>query len=167
MLKQFKGKASGAGTTGYPCEIKWTSSCISYTHKNSKQVTNLNIVQKSLKLLKLNVRDYLYNLGTGKDLFSHSVMSDSLRSHGLQYAGLPCPSPTPRACLMSIESVIPSNHLILYCPLLLLPSIFPSIRVFSNESVFVSGGQSIGVSASVQHQSFQWIFRTNFLLNTS
>ena len=37
--------------------------------------------------------------------------------------------------LMSIESVIPSNHLILCCPLLLLPSIFPSIRVFSNESV--------------------------------
>ena len=37
--------------------------------------------------------------------------------------------------LMSIESVMQSNHLILYCPLLLLPSIFPSIRVFSNESV--------------------------------
>ena len=36
---------------------------------------------------------------------------------------------------MSIESVMPSSHLILYCPLLLLPSIFPSIRVFSNESV--------------------------------
>ena len=35
---------------------------------------------------------------------------------------------------MSIESILPSNHLILYCPLLLLPSIFPSIRVFSNES---------------------------------
>ena len=35
--------------------------------------------------------------------------------------------------LMSIESVMPSNHLILCCPLLLLPSIFPSIRVFSNE----------------------------------
>ena len=39
-------------------------------------------------------------------------------------------SPKP----MSIESVMPSNHLILCCPLLLLPSIFPSIRVFSNES---------------------------------
>ena len=39
--------------------------------------------------------------------------------------------------LMSIESVIPSNHLILCCPLLLLPSIFPSIRVFSNESVLL------------------------------
>ena len=38
--------------------------------------------------------------------------------------------------LMSIESVMPSNHLILCRPLLLLPSIFPSIRVFSNESVF-------------------------------
>jgi len=37
--------------------------------------------------------------------------------------------------LLSIESVMPSNHLILSCPLLLLPSIFPSIRVFSNESV--------------------------------
>ena len=37
--------------------------------------------------------------------------------------------------LMSIKSVMPSNHLILCCPLLLLPSIFPSIRVFSNESV--------------------------------
>ena len=37
--------------------------------------------------------------------------------------------------LMSVEEVMPSNHLILCCPLLLLPSIFPSIRVFSNESV--------------------------------
>ena len=37
--------------------------------------------------------------------------------------------------LMSIESVMPSNHFILYCPLLLLPSLFPSIRVFSKESV--------------------------------
>ena len=41
-----------------------------------------------------------------------------------------------------------SDHLILYCPLLLLPSIFPSIGVFSSESVLRSGGQSIGVSAS-------------------
>ena len=38
--------------------------------------------------------------------------------------------------LMSVESVMPSNHLILCCPLLLLPPIFPSIRVFSSESVF-------------------------------
>ena len=52
--------------------------------------------------------------------------------------------------LMSIELVMPSNHLILCHPLLLLPSIFPSIRVFSNESVLSSGGQSIGVSPKLQ-----------------
>ena len=53
---------------------------------------------------------------------------------GLQHARPPCPSPTP-VKLMSIESVILSNQLILSRPLLLLPSLFPSIRVFSNESV--------------------------------
>ena len=51
--------------------------------------------------------------------------------------------------LMSIELVMPSNHLIPCCPLLLLPSLFPSIRVFSNDSLFSSGGQSIGASALV------------------
>ena len=49
---------------------------------------------------------------------------------------------------MSIELVMPSNHLILRHPLLLLPSIFPSIRVFSNEPALASCGQNIGVSAS-------------------
>ena len=70
-------------------------------------------------------------------LFSFLIMSDSWWPHGLQHARLPCPSPSPRACsnsFMSIESVMPSNHLILCRPPLLLPSIFPSIRVFSNES---------------------------------
>ena len=61
--------------------------------------------------------------------------------------------------LMSIESVMPSNHLVICHPLLLWPSIFPSIRVFSNESalciwwptnlLFTSGGQSIGFSFSI------------------
>ena len=50
--------------------------------------------------------------------------------------------------LMSTESVMPSYRLVFCYPLLHLPSIFPSIRVFSNELLFVSGGQSIGVSAS-------------------
>ena len=49
--------------------------------------------------------------------------------------------------LMPIESVMPSNHLILFCPLLLLSSIFPSIRVFKMSQLFTSGGQSIGVWA--------------------
>ena len=50
--------------------------------------------------------------------------------------------------LMSIESMMSSNHLTLCCPLLLLPSIFSSIRVFSKSQFFASGGQSIGTSAS-------------------
>ena len=53
-------------------------------------------------------------------------------THGLQHIRLPCPSLSPK--FMSIASVMPSNHLILCRPLLLLPSVFPSIRVFSNES---------------------------------
>ena len=69
--------------------------------------------------------------------FSCSVASNSLSPNGLQHARVPCPSPTSQRLLklMSIKSVTPSNHLILCCPLLLVPSIFPSIRVFSNESV--------------------------------
>ena len=64
-------------------------------------------------------------------------MSNSLWPHGLQHARLPCTSTTPRAHSNSCPSVsvMPSNHLILCHPLLLLRSIFRSIRVFSNESV--------------------------------
>ena len=63
-------------------------------------------------------------------------MSDSLRSHGLQHARSPCPSPTPgvHPDPWQLSRLMPSNHLILCHPLLLLPSVFPSIRVFSNES---------------------------------
>ena len=67
-------------------------------------------------------------------LFSCPVGSSSFWHHGLQHARLPCPSPSPRICPSSCPLVMPSNHLILYHPLLLLPSVFPSIRVFSNES---------------------------------
>ena len=64
------------------------------------------------------------------------VMSNSSKPHGLQHARLPCSSPFPRiAQVIPAEWVKPFNHLILCCPLLLLPSIFPRIRVFANESV--------------------------------
>ena len=63
--------------------------------------------------------------------------------------------------LMSIESVMPSNHLILCRPLLLLPSISPSIRVFSHESVLCIQVAKV-LEFQLQHQSFQWIFRTDF-----
>ena len=63
-------------------------------------------------------------------------MSDSLWPHGPQHAGLFCPLLSPEIALMFIESVMSSNHLILCRPLFLPPWIFPSIRVFSNESAF-------------------------------
>ena len=70
--------------------------------------------------------------------FSPSVVSDSLRPHELQHARPPCPSPTPGVYPnLSIESVMPFNRLTLHRPLLLLPSIFPSIKVFSNESALL------------------------------
>ena len=64
--------------------------------------------------------------------FSCSVVSGSLQPHGLQHARPPCPLPTPRVYSnsVSVESVMPSNHLILCYPLLLLPPILPSIRVY-------------------------------------
>jgi len=68
--------------------------------------------------------------------FNHSVTSDSLWPHGLQHTRLPCPSLTLRACSNSCplsqwcHPAISSS----VCPLLLPPSIFPSVRVFSNES---------------------------------
>ena len=68
--------------------------------------------------------------------FSHSVVSNSLWPHELQHAkaSLSITNTQSLRKLISIESVMPSNHLILCRPLLLLPSIFPSIMVFSNES---------------------------------
>ena len=60
--------------------------------------------------------------------------------------------------LMSIESVMPSSHVILFHPLLLLPSIFPSLGVFSVSQFFASGGQSIGASASVLPMNIQGWF---------
>ena len=78
-----------------------------------------------------------------RSLFSHSVVSDSLRPQGVLSFTVSQSLLKP----MSIELVMPSNHLVLCRPLLLLPSIPPSTRVFSSESFFASGGQSIGVSA--------------------
>ena len=68
---------------------------------------------------------------------SHSVLSDSFATTWTAacQASLSITKSQSLLKLMSIELVMPSNHLILYCPLRLLPLIFPSIRVFSNESV--------------------------------
>ena len=82
--------------------------------------------------------------------FTLSVMSE------LQHARPPCPSPIPRIYSNSIEMVMPSSHLILCHPLLLLPPILPSIRVFSNESTLHMRWPkywsfSFGISPSKEH----------------
>ena len=73
--------------------------------------------------------------GRGSVQFSRSVVSESLRPHESQHARPPCPTISRSSLkLISIELVMPSNQSVLRRPLL-LPSVFPSIRVFSNESV--------------------------------
>ena len=68
-------------------------------------------------------------------LFSHVVVSDSLQPHGLQHAGFPVLTISWSLLrLTPIESMMPSNHLILCHIPSFLPSIFPSIRIFSNKS---------------------------------
>ena len=80
--------------------------------------------------------------------FSRSVVFDSLRPRGLQHARFPCPSPTPGVLPTHVhwvsDTIHPSHPLL---SLLLLPSIFPSIRVFASESALASGSQRIGASA--------------------
>ena len=82
-------------------------------------------------------------------LFSRPVVSYSLQPHGLQHARAACPSPSPSLPkFMFIVSVMPSSRLIAWYPLLLLPSIYPSIRDFSSElSICIRWPKYTGASA--------------------
>ena len=83
-------------------------------------------------------------------LFIYLVMSDSLETPwtAAHQASLSVTNSQNLLKHMSIELVMPSNHIILCHPLLLLPSIFHRTRVFPKSWLFVSGGKSIGASAS-------------------
>ena len=91
------------------------------------------------------------NKDSGQSVQFSSVVSDFLHLHGLQHIRPPCPSPTPRACsnLMSMELVMPSNHLILSSPSPPALNLSQYQGLFPMSQFFASGGQSIGVSASV------------------
>ena len=106
-------------------------------------------------------------LGISSVQFSRLVVSNSLQPHEPQHARPPCPSPAPGVHslrLMSIKSVMPSSHLILCRPLILLPPIPPSIRVFSNESTLRTRWPkywnfSFSIIPSKEHPgliSFEW-----------
>ena len=108
---------------------------------------------------------------TGKTIssvqFSRSVVSNSLRPHGLQYAKLPLSITNSQSLprLMSIELVMPSDHLI-FCHLLLPPSIFLSIRVFSSESVLYIRWPkywSFSFNISPSNEQSELIFRMDWL----
>ena len=100
---------------------------------------------------KKHMKKMLDSFNYSVQSFSRSVMSNSLPPHALQHArqaSLSITNSQSSLKLTPIESVIPSSHLILCHPLLLLPPIPPSIRVFSNESTL---GFSFGISPSKEH----------------
>ena len=95
--------------------------------------------------------------------FSHSVVSDSLQPHGLQHARPPCPSPTPRLYPNSCP-------LSWWCHPAISSSVVPSPLAFNlseHQGLFKWVGFSHQVAKvlefQLQHQSFQWIVRTDFL----
>ena len=97
-------------------------------------------------------------------LFSHWVMSESLRPHGLQHARLPCPSPFPGVAQTHVHRV--SDTIQLSCP---LPSPSPpAFNLPQHQGLFQWVGFSHQVAKvlelQLQHQSFQWILRVDFLL---
>ena len=124
----------------------------------SKLIDAVNIKYTLNMKCKISLYNF-YLITCWNDKFSDQFSSLShvrlFTTDGLKHARLPCPSPTPGACSNSCPSsrwcypTISSCH-----PLLFLPSIFPSIRVFVPVSqFFASGGQSIGVSASASDLS--------------
>ena len=102
-------------------------------------------------------RGKLDNIKIQSVQFSCSVVFDSLRPHGLQHARLPCPSPTPRACL----KLCPSSqwcHTTISSFVVPFPSclqFFPASGSFQMSQFFTSGGQCIGASASVLPMNIQ------------
>ena len=92
-------------------------------------------------------------------LFSRSVISDFLWPQGLQHAKLPCPSPSPGACSISYPLSQWGHPTILSSVILLLPSILPSIRVFSNESaLYISWPKYWSFSFSINPSNgYAWL----------
>ena len=113
----------------------WQASITSTTSKNS--ISTFNSISPFINSIQ----------------FSHSVMSNSLWPHEPQHARPPSPSPTPgvNPNPLSIESVMSSNYLIL-CRPLLLPSIFPSIKVFSNESLQKAFNINTNICLSIEYK---------------
>ena len=151
---------------GYSCEVWTVSETSPWQHDLSTSSCPLHSLQPCVSSYYWSVdfsawRAYQrkhWSVCSSSDLrhgrissvqFSHSVMSDSLRPHGLQHARPPCPSPTPgvnsNSCPLSqwCHPTISSSVVPFSCP-----QSFPASGSFPMSQFFTSGGQSIGVSAS-------------------
>ena len=99
-------------------------------------------------------------------LFSHSVLADFATPWTAAcQASLSFTISQSLLTFMSIESVILSNHLIPCLSFLLLPSVFPSIKVFSTQSALHIRWPKYHYQYQLQYQSFQWKFKVDFLLD--
>ena len=119
----------------------------------------ISIIKKECEMRLSPASLWLLKPRTGSCLsvqFICSVVSDSATPWTAAHrASLSIINPPSLFKLISIKLVMPSNHLILCCPILILPSIFPNIRSFLTSQFFVSGGQSIEASASVLPMNIQ------------
>ena len=146
-----------------------TQSCLTLCDPMDWGMPGFSVHHQLLKLVQTHVHRVSDAIQSSRPLlspFSHfslSDMSNSLQPHGLQHTRLPYPSPTPGACSNShpssqwchpsiSSSVVPFSSCL---------QSFPASGSFPMSPFFASGGQSIAVQ--LQHQSFQWIFRTDFL----
>ena len=148
----------GLQHTRLPCPSPMPGDCSNISIKLMMPCNCLILCQELLDAIILLFRAHIPQL-----LFSCSVMSNSLWPHRLQHTRLPCPSPMPGACSNShlssqwcyptiSSSAIPSSSCL---------RSFPASEPFLMSQFFTSGGQSMKLQ--LQHQSYQWIFRTNFL----
>ena len=112
------------------------------------------------RLINTIFLDSIYNVFSSVQLLSHVQLFGTPWTVARQ-ASLSFTISWSLLKLTSVKLVIPSNHLILCCPLLLLLSIIPSIRVFSMISSLNQVAKVLELQ--LQHQSFQWIFRVDCL----
>ena len=142
------------------CTRLVTSLCKSHFRPLVFQFTITTWVSLAVSSVNLFVGPFFFLISSSHTAldavsFSHSVVSDSLWPHGLQHARPPCPSPTPEVYSNWGPLSWWCHPTILSCHPLLLPSIFPRIRVFSNKSALrIRWPKYWSFSFNISHKGF-------------